>query len=58
MSNEYEGLPRTATTAYSYREILARRGRGGAGGKSKGGQDNGDQGEFAGDHGDLEGIKL
>jgi hypothetical protein len=51
-------LLRTATAADADRAILARSGRGGAGGKSKGGQDYGEQGDFADDHGDLEGIKL
>jgi hypothetical protein len=47
-----------ATAADSDTAILARGGRGGASGKSKGGQNNGDKGDSAAKHGDLEGIKL
>ncbi len=53
-----EGLLRVAATADGDRAGLARGGRGGASGKSDGGQNNGEKGNFAGDHGDLEGIKL
>ena len=48
----------SAATADAERAILARGGRGGTRGKSKGGQNNGDQGDSAADHNDLEGIKL
>jgi hypothetical protein len=47
-----------ATAANRDSAVLARSGRGRARGESKGGQDNGDQGDSAADHGDLEGIKL
>jgi len=53
-----ELLLRAATAADGNTAILARGGWGGTRSKSKGGQNNGDQGNSAADHGDLEGIKL
>jgi len=47
-----------ATTPNTDAAVLVRGGGGCTRGKSKGGQNNGDQGNSAADHGDLEGIKL
>jgi hypothetical protein len=48
----------SASAADADRAILARGGGGRTRSKGKGGQNNGDQGKSAADHGDLEGIKL